>query len=226
MVQSTWLAASQSRRALFGALSLPHSPFLRSPTLVSPRAMSTAPTFEFTNASPAPSTASAESIQPMHVAQEAQAQLPHGSGQTEQGHAAMTLGAKGFLAKKMAASGCVALVEFHPSVGPRAASRSKVAASASRDSPRAVCAGRRQRWTGLEMACLARHSARHIADPVCSHRPPFARSPSLNIRRLFSPPSPRLICAYSQSSFHSPTDQMVSPCTKKLAASKQRHFNK
>ncbi|BGP55551.1 hypothetical protein JCM8202_001655 [Rhodotorula sphaerocarpa] len=96
--------------------------------------MSTAPTFEFTNASPAPSTASAESIQPMHVAQEAQAQLPHGSGQTEQGHAAMTLGAKGFLAKKMAASG--------------------------------------------------------------------------------------------QSSFHSPTDQMVSPCTKKLAASKQRHFNK
>ncbi|GAA5983133.1 hypothetical protein JCM10908_000169 [Rhodotorula pacifica] len=96
--------------------------------------MSTAPTFEFTTASPAPSTSSAESIQPMHVAPQDQAQLPHGNGVPEQGHAAMTLGAKGFLAKKMAASG--------------------------------------------------------------------------------------------QSSFHSPTDQMVSPCTKKLAASKQRHFGK
>ncbi|POY70481.1 hypothetical protein BMF94_6549 [Rhodotorula taiwanensis] len=93
-----------------------------------------APTISFTTSSPAPSTSSAESIQPMHVAPQAQAQLPHGNGVPEAGHAAMTLGAKGFLAKKMAASG--------------------------------------------------------------------------------------------QSSLQSPTDQMVSPCTKKLAASKQRHFNK
>ncbi|KAG0662531.1 hypothetical protein C6P46_003273 [Rhodotorula mucilaginosa] len=100
--------------------------------------MSTAPTFEITTASPAPSTSSAESIQPMHVAPQDQAQLPHGSGAPEHGHAAMTLGAKGFLAKKMAASGQVV----------------------------------------------------------------------------------------EQSSFQSPTDQMVSPCTKKLAASKQRHFGK
>ncbi|KWU47099.1 hypothetical protein RHOSPDRAFT_31234 [Rhodotorula sp. JG-1b] len=105
--------------------------------------MSIAPTFEFTTASPAPSTSSAESIQPMHVAPQDQAQLPHGSGAPEHGHAAMTLGAKGFLAKKMAASG---LVNLHL----------------------------------------------HLA----------------------------------QSSFQSPTDQMVSPCTKKLAASKQRHFGK
>lgn len=33
------------------------------------------------------------------------------------------------------------------------------------------------------------------------------------------------LTALSQS-FHSPTDHMVSPCTKKLAQSKQRHFNK
>ena len=71
--------------------------------------MSIAPTFEFTTASPAPSTSSAESIQPMHVAPQDQAQLPHGSGAPEHGHAAMTLGAKGFLAKKMAASGLVNL---------------------------------------------------------------------------------------------------------------------
>lgn len=69
--------------------------------------MSTAPTFEITTASPAPSTSSAESIQPMHVAPQDQAQLPHGSGAPEHGHTAMTLGAKGFLAKKMAASGQV-----------------------------------------------------------------------------------------------------------------------
>ena len=69
--------------------------------------MSTAPTFEITTASPAASTSSAESIQPMHVAPQDQAQLPHGSGAPEHGHAAMTLGAKGFLAKKMAASGQV-----------------------------------------------------------------------------------------------------------------------
>lgn len=64
-----------------------------------------APTISFTTSSPAPSTSSAESIQPMHVAPQAQAQLPHGNGVPEAGHAAMTLGAKGFLAKKMAASG-------------------------------------------------------------------------------------------------------------------------
>ncbi|GAA5910456.1 hypothetical protein JCM8208_004481 [Rhodotorula glutinis] len=97
-----------------------------------------APTFEFTTASPAPVAAPSptESIapMPMHVAPQDQAQLPQGTGPIEQGHSAMNLGAKGFLMKKMAASG--------------------------------------------------------------------------------------------QSSFQSPTDHMVSPCTKKLAQSKQRHFAK
>ncbi|GAA5840075.1 hypothetical protein JCM9279_002266 [Rhodotorula babjevae] len=98
-----------------------------------------APTFEFTTASPAQAPAPlapspTESIAPMHVAPQDQAQLPQGTGPIEQGHSAMNLGAKGFLMKKMAASG--------------------------------------------------------------------------------------------QSSFQSPTDHMVSPCTKKLAQSKQRHFAK
>ncbi|TNY19708.1 hypothetical protein DMC30DRAFT_399685 [Rhodotorula diobovata] len=94
-----------------------------------------APTFEFTTASPAQAAPSpVESIAPMHVAPQDQAQLPQGTGPIEQGHSTMQLGAKGFLMKKMAASG--------------------------------------------------------------------------------------------QSAFQSPTDHMVSPCTKKLAQSKQRHFNK
>ncbi|GAA5931762.1 hypothetical protein JCM3775_000036 [Rhodotorula graminis] len=96
-----------------------------------------APTFEFTTASPAAhhqAPSPTESIAPMHVAPQDQAQLPQGTGPIEQGHSAMNLGAKGFLMKKMAASG--------------------------------------------------------------------------------------------QSSFQSPTDHMVSPCTKKLAQSKQRHFAK
>ncbi|GAA5832401.1 hypothetical protein JCM3766R1_003060 [Sporobolomyces carnicolor] len=89
-----------------------------------------APSFQVTTASPA----SGQSIQPMHDAQSA-ADQPQGTGsQLEQGHAPMHLGAKGFLMKKMAASG--------------------------------------------------------------------------------------------QSSFHSPTDTMVSPCTKKLVQSKQRHYTK
>ncbi|GAA5909684.1 hypothetical protein JCM6882_008463 [Rhodosporidiobolus microsporus] len=95
-----------------------------------------APSIQFTTASPAHSAHSSnstESIQPMHVGAEEQAQLPHGNGAPEPGHAPMGLGAKGFLMKKMAASG---------------------------------------------------------------------------------------------QSFHSPTDTMVSPCTKKLAQSKQRHFTK
>ncbi|BGP40266.1 hypothetical protein JCM10450v2_004246 [Rhodotorula kratochvilovae] len=92
-----------------------------------------APTFEFTTASPAQAAPAAAPIEPMHVAPQDQAQLPQGTGPIEQGHSAMNLGAKGFLMKKMAASG---------------------------------------------------------------------------------------------QSFHSPTDHMVSPCTKKLAQSKQRHFNK
>lgn len=126
--------------------------------------MSTAPTFEITTASPAPSTSSAESIQPMHVAPQDQAQLPHGSGLPEHGHAAMTLGAKGFLAKKMAASGQV--VEA----------------------------------LSLHLTSVTQHFFLTLTD---------------------TPPHPR-----RQSSFQSPTDQMVSPCTKKLAASKQRHFGK
>lgn len=70
------------------------------------------PTFEITTSSPAPSTsslassassstASAHSIEPMHVAPAEQAQLPHGTGPTAQGHAAM-LGAKSFLLSKVA----------------------------------------------------------------------------------------------------------------------------
>ncbi|GAA5925387.1 uncharacterized protein JCM15063_005012 [Sporobolomyces koalae] len=89
-----------------------------------------APVFQVTTASPA----SGQSIQPMHDAQSA-ADQPQGTGaQLEKGTAPMHLGAKGFLMKKMAASG--------------------------------------------------------------------------------------------QSSFHSPTDTMVSPCTKKLVQSKQRHYTK
>ncbi|GAA6034034.1 hypothetical protein JCM8097_000659 [Rhodosporidiobolus ruineniae] len=95
-----------------------------------------APTFQFTTASPAHSSTSSSSatslpVEPIHHGE--QAQQPQGTGAVEPGHATMTLGAKGFLAKKMAASG---------------------------------------------------------------------------------------------QSFQSPTDQMVSPCTKKLAQSKQRHFTK
>ncbi|GAA5962227.1 hypothetical protein JCM21900_000130 [Sporobolomyces salmonicolor] len=92
------------------------------------------PTFQVTTASPAHSTiADVEHIQPMHVAPADQAQLPHGTGVEQQGHAPMNLGAKNFLMKKMAANG---------------------------------------------------------------------------------------------GSFHSPTDTMVSPCTKKLTQTKQRHYTK
>ncbi|KAK4051126.1 hypothetical protein OIO90_004867 [Microbotryomycetes sp. JL221] len=88
-----------------------------------------APSIEVSNASPA----SLQSIETLHPAN-AQAQMPQGTGPQEPGHAKMTLDAKGFLMKKMAAAG--------------------------------------------------------------------------------------------GSSFCSPTDTMVSPCTKKLAQSKQRHFAK
>ncbi|BGP16271.1 hypothetical protein JCM10213_007715 [Rhodosporidiobolus nylandii] len=95
-----------------------------------------APTFQLTTASPAHSATSAssgESIQPLHHSEGEQAQQPHGTGAGEGQTSMGALGAKGFLMKKMAASG---------------------------------------------------------------------------------------------QSFHSPTDTMVSPCTKKLAQSKQRHFTK
>ncbi|GAA5984718.1 hypothetical protein JCM11641_002162 [Rhodosporidiobolus odoratus] len=68
-----------------------------------------APTFELTTASPAHSAtssnsnSSAESIQPIHNGHEAQ--QPQGLGATEGAAAMGQLGAKGFLMKKMAASG-------------------------------------------------------------------------------------------------------------------------
>ncbi|KAM0791131.1 hypothetical protein ACM66B_005617 [Microbotryomycetes sp. NB124-2] len=94
--------------------------------------MSPAPSIQVSSASPATSL---QSIEAMHPGTDAShAQMPHGTGPQEPGHAKMTLDAKGFLMKKMAATG--------------------------------------------------------------------------------------------GSSFCSPTDTMVSPCTKKLAQSKQRHFAK
>ncbi|GAA6060936.1 hypothetical protein JCM10212_003844 [Sporobolomyces blumeae] len=59
-----------------------------------------APMFQVTTASPS----SAQSIEPMHDASVA-ADQPQGTGQEQPGHAPMHLGAKGFLMKKMAASG-------------------------------------------------------------------------------------------------------------------------
>ncbi|GAA5820307.1 hypothetical protein JCM11251_005566 [Rhodosporidiobolus azoricus] len=71
-----------------------------------------APSIQFTTASPAHSShstssaQSAQSIEPMHVAADEQAQLPQGSGVNGAGQAPMGgLGAKGFLMKKMAAAG-------------------------------------------------------------------------------------------------------------------------
>jgi len=60
-----------------------------------------APIFQVTTASPA----SASSVQPMHSSSQTAADQPQGTGQVEQGHAPLNLGAKGFLMKKMAASG-------------------------------------------------------------------------------------------------------------------------
>jgi len=41
----------------------------------------------------------------MHSDSQSAAEQPQGTGQLEQGHAPLNLGAKGFLMKKMAASG-------------------------------------------------------------------------------------------------------------------------
>lgn len=51
--------------------------------------------------------------------------------------------------------------------------------------------------------------------PATSPNSPFASSPHVGT------PDER-----NSGAFHSPTDAMVSPCTKKLAQSKQRHFTK
>ncbi|GAA6019925.1 hypothetical protein JCM10207_003339 [Rhodosporidiobolus poonsookiae] len=67
-----------------------------------------APTFHFTTASPAHSTHSASSGDsiPVQAIHQDQAEQPQGTGAVEQGHSAMnSLGAKGFLMKKMAAAG-------------------------------------------------------------------------------------------------------------------------
>jgi len=65
------------------------------------RSKMSAPSFQVTTASPA----SGSSIQPMHSDSQSAAEQPQGTGQLEQGHAPLNLGAKGFLMKKMAASG-------------------------------------------------------------------------------------------------------------------------
>ena len=72
-----------------------------SPTTPHSRSKMSAPSFQVTTASPA----SGSSIQPMHSDSQSAAEQPQGTGQLEQGHAPLNLGAKGFLMKKMAASG-------------------------------------------------------------------------------------------------------------------------
>ncbi|GAA5864467.1 hypothetical protein JCM8547_005553 [Rhodosporidiobolus lusitaniae] len=63
-----------------------------------------APTLQFTTASPAHSASSGQSIEPIHHSDSA-AEQPQGTGAPEPGHSAMNLGAKNFLMKKMAAAG-------------------------------------------------------------------------------------------------------------------------
>ena len=134
-----------------------------------------APTFEFTTASPAQAPLApspTESIAPMHVAPQDQAQLPQGTGPIEQGHSAMNLGAKGFLMKKMAASGCVALLRLLLLLVALVPPRPSPSSPRSLTAPRAV--------TDSSPARL----------PTPSHSAPLP-SPSRRLAIVLGPPPPR-----------------------------------
>lgn len=110
VVHSTSVELSPSLSPSLPPLSLLQTPSQTHPyTPLLSHTMS-APTFSIQTASPAHSASSSDSIQPIHHDQDHAAAQPQGAGQTEQGHSAMNLGAKGFLMKKMAAAGSVPLL--------------------------------------------------------------------------------------------------------------------